>query len=169
MQRIAFDRPITRMSMCGSVAIAVRKPSGFGGRLTAARPHKKRSKFTIVTQALARVLGRPMTPKDTLRVLREEVELSDQELARALNVTDRSVKRWRAGAAITTESQEQLFDLARIAATLAGFKLPPANVRAWFFHRNPFLGEQRPIDVFASEGFEAVQPALAAIGDAAYA
>jgi DNA-binding transcriptional regulator YiaG len=169
MQRVAFDHPISRFSTCGSVAIAVRNPSGSGGRFTAARSRKKRSIFTIVTQALTRVLGRPMTPKDTLRVLREEVGLSDQELARALNVTDRSVKRWRAGAAITTESQERLFDLARIAATLAGFELPPANVRAWFFHRSPFLEEQRPIDVFASEGFDAVQPAVAAIGDAAYA
>lgn len=122
-----------------------------------------------MTQALTEVLGRPAPPKDTLGVLRAVVGFSDQELARALNVTDRSIKRWRNGGAISTDSEERLFDLARIVATLADLDLPAANVRAWFFHRTPFLAEERPIDVFRTGGFSAVQPALAAVADAAYA
>jgi uncharacterized protein (DUF2384 family) len=122
-----------------------------------------------VTQALIEVLGRPTTPKDTLGVLRAVAGFSDQELARALDVTDRSIKRWRNGGAISTASEERLFDLARIVATLAELALPAANVRAWFFHRTPFLAEERPIDVFRTGGFPAVQPALAAVADAAYA
>jgi uncharacterized protein (DUF2384 family) len=128
-----------------------------------------RSKIPIVTKALSEVLGRPMTPKDTLGVLREVVGLSDRELARALQVTDRSVKRWRAGAAISTEGEERVHDLARVIAQLVSVGVPDRNVRAWFLYRNHFLGEERPIDVFAAEGFSAVQPAVAALRDGYYA
>jgi uncharacterized protein (DUF2384 family) len=110
-----------------------------------------------------------MTSKDTLDVLRNIVGFSDKEMARALCVTDRSIKRWRSGAPISTESEERLFDLARTVAGLAEFQLPPANIRAWFFHRNRFLDEERPIDVFSNGGYLAIQPALAAIANAAYA
>lgn len=122
-----------------------------------------------MTQALMEVLGRPATPKDTLGVLRTVVGFSDQELSRALDVTDRSIKRWRNGGAISTESEERLFDLSRIVATLAELGLPAANIRSWFFHRTPFLAEERPIDVLQTGGFRAIQPALAALADAAYA
>jgi uncharacterized protein (DUF2384 family) len=101
-------------------------------------------------------------------VLRDVVGFSDQEIARALRVTDRSVKRWRSGEAISTESLELLFDLARIVSSLAEVGLPAPDIRAWFFHRNRFLEEQRPIDVFADGGFDAVYPALAALNDGAY-
>jgi putative toxin-antitoxin system antitoxin component (TIGR02293 family) len=128
----------------------------------------QRSEIITVTQALAKALGRPTTPEDTLGVLRDDVKLSDSEIARGLGVSSRTVKRWRGGSAISTESQERLFDLAKIVATLA-VDLPPANVRAWFFHRNRFLEDERPIDVIAAEGFEGVQPALGAIRDSVYA
>jgi uncharacterized protein (DUF2384 family) len=118
---------------------------------------------------LSEVLRRPTTHEDTLKVLRDTVGFSDQEIARALRVTDRSVKRWRAGEAISTESLETLFDLARVVSSLADLGLPAPNVRAWFFHRNRFLEEQRPIEVFAEHGFDAVYLAVAAIADGAYA
>jgi uncharacterized protein (DUF2384 family) len=110
-----------------------------------------------------------MPSKDTLGVLRNVVGFSDKELARALQVTDRSVKRWRTGASISTESEERLFDLTRIVASLAELGLPPANVRAWFFYRNPFINEERPIDAFAAGGYISVQPAIAAINNSVYA
>lgn len=122
-----------------------------------------------VTQALSDVLRRPATHEATLSVLRDVLGFSDQEIARALQVTDRSVKRWRAGAAISTESLESLFDLVRVASALADLGLPAANIRAWFFHRNRFLDERRPIDVFAEDGFDAVHAAVSAITDGAYA
>jgi hypothetical protein len=122
-----------------------------------------------VTEALADVFGRPMTPEDTLTALRGEIGLSDQEIARALQGTDRSVKRWRAGEAISTDSLESLFDLATVVAALAEYKLPAPNIRAWFFYRNRFLGGQRPIDAFADGGFDALKPALDAVNDGAYA
>jgi uncharacterized protein (DUF2384 family) len=113
-------------------------------------------------------LNKARPSKETLDLLRNLLGFSDQELARALDVTTRSVHRWRAGGRISTESEERLFDLMRIVAALAELELPPANIRAWFFYRNPFLQEERPIDVFAKGRYTALRPAVDAIGDAAY-
>jgi len=121
-----------------------------------------------MTQALASSLGHPLTPKDTLDVLRNVVGFSDKEIGRALRVTDRSVKRWRSGAPVSPSSEEGLHDLARIVATLAEYQLPAANIRAWFLYRNRFLEDERPIDSFAKGGYMAAQPALAAIRDSVY-
>lgn len=129
----------------------------------------QRSERIIVDTALSVQLARPLPAKDTLNVLRNIVGFSDKELARVLNVTDRSVKRWRAGASISTESEELLFDLARVIAALAELELPPSNIRAWFFYRNPFIGNERPIDVYAKGGYKAVQPAISAIQNSVFA
>jgi uncharacterized protein (DUF2384 family) len=135
-------------------------------RLRPASP--SRSDQPIMTQALSALLGHPMTPRDTLDVLRNAVGFSDKEAGRALQVTDRSIKRWRTGAPVSAEYEEQLHDLARILATLVEYQLPPANIRAWFLYRNRFLGDERPIDIFATGGYMAIQPALAAIADGVY-
>jgi transcriptional regulator with XRE-family HTH domain len=112
-------------------------------------------------------LNKPST--ETLDLLRNLLGFSDQELARALGVTARSVKRWRAGGQISTESEERLFDLMRAVTALANLDLPPANIRAWFFYRNPFLKEERPIDVFATGKYAVLRPAIDAIANAAFA
>jgi transcriptional regulator with XRE-family HTH domain len=114
-------------------------------------------------------LNKPRDSTETLDLLRNLLGFSDQELARALGVTDRSVKRWRAGGRISTESEERLFDLMRTVAALAELELPPANIRAWFFYRNRFLHEERPIDVFHTGRYEALRPAIDAISDASFA
>jgi DNA-binding transcriptional regulator YiaG len=114
-------------------------------------------------------LNNPSTSQETLDLLRNLLGFSDQELARALGVKARSVKRWRAGGQISTESEECLFDLKRTVVALAELELPPANVRAWFFYRNQFLQEERPIDVFTSGRYAALRPAIDAMADAAFA
>jgi DNA-binding transcriptional regulator YiaG len=114
-------------------------------------------------------LNKPGTSVETLDLLRNLLGFSDQELARALGVTARSIKRWRAGGQISTESEECLFDFKRTVVALAELELPPANIRAWFFYRNPFLREERPIDVFTSGRYAALRPAIDAMANAAFA
>lgn len=109
-----------------------------------------------------------MTPQEAVEVLTETLGFSVPELARALEVSDRTVKRWEADGPISTESRERLFDLVRVTAKLADFELPPRNIHAWFFYRNPFLGEERPIDALSSGGYLAAQPALAGIANSPY-
>ncbi len=118
--------------------------------------------------SLSEALRGPLTPPETLVRLRDAVGFSDREIGRALGVNPRSIKRWRAGAAINSEGLEALFDLLRLVVLLAELAIPAANIHAWFLQRNGFLNERRPIDAFAEGGYEDVCAAIDAISDGAY-
>lgn len=158
-------RPVSSDLVQGSLAIG--SPGTRPSRLLLAS--LLQGGFIITKEAWSEVkLNKPRPSKETLDLLRTFLGFTDREIGRALGVTDRSVKRWRAGGQISTESEERLFDFMRIVAALAEQELPPENIRAWFFYRNLFLDERRPIDVFRTGEYNAVRPAIHAIEDAAF-
>ena len=108
-------------------------------------------------------LSATLTEADTLKLLREPMGFSDREIGRALSVNPRSIKHWRSGTTVNADSREALFDLGRLAKLLADLGLPAANVHAWFFQRNGTLDDQRPIDVFAADGYRPVRAAIDAM------
>lgn len=116
---------------------------------------------------LHEALEHPHTPEDTLTILRKEVELTERDLARALGSTDRSIRRWAAGAPISTEPRQRLYDLSIVIERLSESGLPGPNIHSWLFRRNRFLQDRRPIDV-VSDDFDAVAAAAQALLDASY-
>jgi len=122
----------------------------------------------MTSEELQEAFEKPNDIPETLVLLRDVLGLSDPEIGRALAVNPRSIKRWRTGGAVADEPREAAYDLARVVAQMAELGLQATNVHAWLFRRNRFLGEQRPIDVFAANGFDGVSPAVQAYREGAY-
>jgi len=104
-----------------------------------------------------------------LELLRDEVGLTERAIARAVGVTDRTVRRWNVGGPITTDNVERLDDLKTLVTQLASLGLSPPTIVAWLHGRNPFLQDRRPLDVLASGDFDAASGAVSALRDGSYA
>jgi DNA-binding transcriptional regulator YiaG len=116
----------------------------------------------LLSPAARRALATPTAPHLVLRHLREQVGLSEADVARATRVSVRSVRRWSAGAPIGGRAAERLDDLRMVAADLAE-ALPPESIVAWLRGRNRALGRARPLDLLAEGRYDEVHDAVEAL------
>jgi transcriptional regulator with XRE-family HTH domain len=109
---------------------------------------------------IGRDLGADKSIDNVLRTLREQVGLTDQEIATATGANERSVRRWYAGIKPNTDKAKRIDDLRLVASEL-GIMLDPPSIAAWLRNRNPVLGRQRPLDLLAERnGFNRVVAAV---------
>src|SRR3954465_2109639 len=80
-------------------------------------------------------------PGQLALVLRKQVGLTDNDIARATGASQRSVRRWVAGGAVRAEHADKLDDLRTIVALLAA-SLPAPVIVNWLRGRNSVLTHQ---------------------------
>jgi hypothetical protein len=88
------------------------------------------------------------SPRDVLRALRVEIELSDFVLGPVVGRTAQTVRRWRLdpGAEIPDASMAAIDDLRTVVAMMltAGFDGP--TIKRFLLSRNIGIGQDRPLD-----------------------
>jgi len=107
-------------------------------------------------------------PASTVRLL-VEIGLSDEDIATAVGVTERSVRRWRAGEgerAPLLRKWRAVDDLRTIVLILAeDGSLPLEGIVYWLRARNRRLDDRRPLDVLCLGEFENVRDAVLSLID----
>jgi hypothetical protein len=105
----------------------------------------------------------------TVVALLSELGLADLDIATAVGVTERSVRRWRAGDAERApllRRWRQVDDLRTIVLILAEDEsLTLDGIVYWLRARNRLLDHQRPLDVVCRGGFEEVRRAALRLVD----
>ena len=102
------------------------------------------------------VLGLVARLESTVHALRTEVGLHDHEIATAVGVSRRTVRRWAsAQTSPQPRNAEGLDDLCAIIAVL-GHQRDRSAVRDWLRRRNPVLAWARPLDRLGRGDFQGV-------------
>jgi hypothetical protein len=87
--------------------------------------------------------------------------LTQRDIAAATRVSERAVHGWKAQGGIRPDSYDQLAAL-RSTVLLLSDSLTPRGVGQWFHARVRVLDDQRPLDVLAGGGEDAVAQVRAA-------
>ncbi|MGH2831143.1 MAG: hypothetical protein ACRDK2_00065 [Solirubrobacteraceae bacterium] len=106
---------------------------------------------------------------DVLVAIKGDIELSDEELARATDAGVRTIRRLLSETERPkkTRLEERIDDLRAIVEILREAYSPQAT-RSWLIARNRFLGFDRPIDRLAAGDFDVVREAAEAFVDGDY-
>jgi len=117
----------------------------------------------MISPAARKELETHRTAQTVLITLRDQIGLSERDIARGTGVHVRSVRRWLHGTAPNHEKAERVDDLRTVVTDL-GQVLPPESIVAWLRNRNPLLDRRRPLDVLAEPGgFDLVAVAAEAL------
>lgn len=84
-----------------------------------------------------------------LRILRTDLGLTQEDVARATGASARSVHNWEKRGELRQSFEDRLRDLAHVVAELSAV-LTPRGVNQWLHARNRVLGGGRPLDVLGS-------------------
>lgn len=97
----------------------------------------------------------------SLQRVQKELDLSQEDLARALNVSARNFTRWLSGQ-VENPGEAHLQNLQEIEAIVdeARKALKPEFVSVWFRTPNPTLADLRPLDLLSSRPGQARVRAL---------
>ena len=126
------------------------------------RPGLLLRRLTQLAQARAALQPRTMTVAQIARLL----ALSQEVLARILNVSVRTAHRWMKGA--RPRPRPELQQLQR-TVTLLGRTFPDErDIRAYLYHPNPSLEGERPIDLLCRREFEHMAGDLEAVREGVY-
>jgi transcriptional regulator with XRE-family HTH domain len=110
----------------------------------------------MISSTVLKELNEHQTTGNVLRTLRDRVGLSENDIARATGVHERSVRRWLEGTQPTQPKADRIDDLRTIVRDL-GEMLPSESVVTWLRNRNTGLDRQRPLDVLAqADGYRRV-------------
>jgi hypothetical protein len=104
-----------------------------------------------------------------LATIKRDIDLSDQELARATDAGVRTIRRLLsdAGRPKKTRLEERIDDLRAIVEILRESYSGQAT-RSWLMARNRLLAFERPIDRLAKGDFDQVREAAEAFVDGDY-
>ncbi len=115
--------------------------------------------------ALARRIASAHDPGEAVEIMRQEVGLTEADIAAATGADTRSVRRWTAERpSRPVRHERQIDDLRAIVEVLAD-SLTEAGVRQWLRARNRSLKGERPLDVLARGEYERVQAAAEAFAE----
>jgi hypothetical protein len=114
----------------------------------------------MLTGAVRQQLAEAIDPDRTLRLLRENVHLTYEDIARGTGTTGRSVRRWAADRVpLHSAPVERLDDLRAAVQALSG-ALSEQGIVRWLRGRNAVLGYRSPLDALADGDFEEVLAAI---------
>lgn len=89
------------------------------------------------------------------------------DVARAVGVSDRTVRNWSQEGSLRRRNEERLHGLRQIVLLLDD-SLSHRGVGQWFRAHNRMLEGRRPLDVLGEGDTEAVRRVAAAFADGAY-
>jgi len=115
---------------------------------------------------VAHILDRAVEADEIVAALRA-YGLTQADVARAVGVSDRSVRNWANDAAPRRLHEERLQALRGIVLLLED-SLTPRGVGQWFRAHNRSLDGRRPLDVLAAGDVDSVRRAAEAFADGAY-
>jgi len=97
--------------------------------------------------------------------IRENTGLSQEEVARIVGTTARTVARWATGANTPRgETRDRLLELAAVTQQLSKVMTPEAAA-AWLYEPNPLIGNSRPADLVRQGRAASVLDLIDAIAD----
>ena len=103
-------------------------------------------------------------PSDALREIQDTLQLSPDDLARALDVNPRTLERWRDGESIPQrESRAHLSALTELSRRLTSSFAGPDGPRLWLRDPNRYLGWLTPLEALLAGRIDRVQAALTAL------
>ena len=103
-----------------------------------------------------------------IEIIKEEVGLSQREVADIVGASSRTVARWASGESLPRGAlKERILELAAIADMLRKVMTPDA-ASAWLFGPNPLLGHRRPLELIRSGEYQRVIDAIDAIAEGVY-
>jgi transcriptional regulator with XRE-family HTH domain len=117
--------------------------------------------------AMAQTLDRAVEAEEIVVALRG-YGFTQNDVARAVGVSDRAVRNWSQEGSLRRRNEERLHELRRIVLLLDD-SLSHRGVGQWFRAHNRLLEGRRPLDVLAEGDADAVRRAAAAFADGAYA
>lgn len=105
-----------------------------------------------------------MTPHQIIEQLEGELSLTDDDLARILNASVRTVERWRAGRAYPqTEARHLLARLLGLRNHLRETFTTAAAIREWLRTPSRYLGYLTPLEALKAGRIDRVEAALEAL------
>lgn len=117
----------------------------------------------MISSTALKELNEHQTIGNVLRALRDQVGLSERDIARAAGVNERSVRRWLTGTEPTQDKADRIDDLRTVVRDL-GEMLSEENIVSWLHSRNTGLDRQRPLDVLTQpDGYERVAAVVGAL------
>ena len=116
-----------------------------------ATPAKQEARVKIRKFTFHKVAGRlvappPRTPQ--IKALRQLMGISQEELARILGCSTRSVAGWEATGDVGRANQKRVVEIDRLGKALAEL-LPPNDNGQWLRTHNPGFENRTPIEVIA--------------------
>jgi len=103
-------------------------------------------------------------PGQVVEQLENELQLTDNELAKALDTNPRTIDRWKAGVSYPQhEAREKLTDLEKLARRLSSTFTTREAIRSWLHEDSRYLGGMAPIDALRAGRFDRVHAALEAL------
>jgi uncharacterized protein (DUF2384 family) len=105
-----------------------------------------------------------ITPKHALETLEAALGLSSAELSSAMNVSLRTVERWRAGIVYPQhEARARLEALLELSGTLHEVFDSSDAARTWFHAENRYLGLLSPAEAVRAGRIDRARAALEAL------
>lgn len=111
---------------------------------------------------MAAVLDR--APGAIVGQLEADLQLTDSELAQALDTNPRTIDRWKTGSTHPQhEARRKLTELEALARRLSSTFTSREAIREWLHEDNRYLGGMAPIDALRAGRFDRVNAALEAL------
>lgn len=109
------------------------------------------------------------TPKQALVQIQERLGLTDKDLEAALDVTGRTLDRWRQGAAYPQrDARQRMNELLSLSDALADNFDAPEAIRAWMHAESRYLGGLTPAEAVRAGRIDRVLLALQALEAGVY-
>ena len=100
-----------------------------------------------------------------VRLLSEQLALTQGELGDLLNASQRTVSRWASGSSTPPpEPKQHLLELAYVAEQL-GRVMKPDEANLWLFSPNRLLGGESPAELIRRREFRKVLALVQALGE----
>ena len=90
-------------------------------------------------------------PTESLEIVRDRLDLSNDEFAEAVLIKPRTLMRRKKEERLRPDESERVYRIARLAEIAARALGAEAEARAWMKEPNYALGGQRPLDVARTE------------------
>lgn len=88
-----------------------------------------------------------MTPRQAIEAIKDEMGLTEEELAGALGTSRRTLQRWRAGTSSPPPlARQRLGELLRLQARVRGTFAGPDAVRRWARAKSQYLHWATPAE-----------------------
>lgn len=102
-----------------------------------------------------------ITPRQAIEQLEQDLGLTPQDICGALNVTRRTLERWRSGESYPQrESREKLAELGELNEYFQEAFISSEDVRAWAHAKSRYLHWSTPVEMIRFGKFDRAKGAL---------